>query len=319
MASNQSTVRIAEEAAGAPSATHSYIELQSKVLAYYGVGATSRFVELARPAMQAHVLEAGEGEPVVLFHGGDGEAMNWAPLLKPLQEKVHVFAVDRPGFGLSDAFDYRTTHIRKHCSDFVVSLLDALGLESATLVGGSMGGFFVLAAGIDHPERVRRIVLSGAAVGTTKDMGEMLKKICSSIEAAEEFMRGRDNMQAQMDQYRYMFNVDPGIVPDIYYEARIAGLRLPSEQGTWATLLTRVGSAEGIRPEVYLFDELRRIQSPTLVLWGDHDLAPPEAGQAVAEVIPNGRFLLMEGGGHFPQLEAPELMSEAIVEFMSET
>jgi pimeloyl-ACP methyl ester carboxylesterase len=150
-------------------------------------------------------------------------------------------------------------------------------------------------------------------------MGEMIKKICSSPEAAAEFMRGRDNMEAQKAQYRDMFQVDPAIVPDVFYEARIAGLRLPSEQGTWATLLTRVGSSEGIRPEVYLFDELHNVRIPTLVLWGDRDMAPPEVGKAVADVMPNGRFIRMEGGGHFPQLEAPELMTEAIVQFMNST
>jgi pimeloyl-ACP methyl ester carboxylesterase len=314
MPSNQATM--AREDGAAAEAARRFVELQSQVLAYYGVKATSRFVELARPAMRAHVLEAGQGQPVVLFHGGDGEAVNWAPLLKPLQEQVHVFAVDRPGFGLSDAFDYRDTNLREHCSDFVVSLLDALHLESATLIGGSMGGFFVLTAGIDHPDRVRGIVLAGAAVGTTREMGEMMKKICSSPEAAVEFMRGRDNMQAQKDQYRNMFNVDPGIVPDIYYEARIAGLRLPSEQGTWATMLVRLADGNGIRPEVYIFDELSRIKAPTLVLWGDRDMAPPEAGQAAAGVIPNGQFVRMEGGGHFPQIEAPELMAKTIIDFL---
>jgi pimeloyl-ACP methyl ester carboxylesterase len=197
-----------------------YRELQSEVLDYYQVKATSRFVDIARPAMRVHVLEAGEGEPVVLFHGGDGEGLNWAPLIGTLQHRAHVFAVDRPGFGLSDAFDYSTVDVRRHASDFTASLLDALGLESATLVGGSMGGFFVLVTAIDRPERVRRLVLSGAAVGVTRDMGEMIKKICSSREAAEEFMRGRDNMEAQKSQYRDMFKVDPAIVPDVYHEAR---------------------------------------------------------------------------------------------------
>ena len=102
-------------------ATDHFLELQGKLLDFYHVNATSRFVELKRPAMRAHVLEAGAGEPVVLFHGGDGEAVNWAPLLRPLQDTMHVFAVDRPGFGLSDAFDYRTTDVRRHCGDFVVS------------------------------------------------------------------------------------------------------------------------------------------------------------------------------------------------------
>jgi pimeloyl-ACP methyl ester carboxylesterase len=296
-----------------------FVDLQQRVLDYYQVNARSRFLDLVRPAMRVHVLEAGAGEPVVLIHGGDGEAVNWAPLMAPLQREVHVYAVDRPGFGLTDAFDCSTVDIRSHAAEFVGSLLDGLGLESATLIGGSMGGFFVLAAALAHPTRVRRIILSGVALGTTWDMGEMMKKICSSPESAREFMQGRDNMDVQKSQYRDMFQVDPGIVPDVYYESRIAGLRLPSEQGTWATLLVRVGDATGTRPEVYLLDELSQVEAPTLILWGDHDMAPPEVGQVVAEVMPNGRFLRMIGGGHFPHLEAPELMTKAIVEFMHST
>jgi pimeloyl-ACP methyl ester carboxylesterase len=313
------TTGIATTESAGTQAEQRFKELQAQVLDFYKVKATSRFVDLTDPPMQAHVLEAGVGQPVVLFHGGDGEAFNWAPLMGHLQYHAHIYAVDRPGFGLSDAFDYRTVDLRRHAVGFVTSLLDALGIESATLIGGSMGSFFVLAAALAVPQRVRRVILSGAAVGTTRDMGEMIKKICSSPEAAAEFMRGRDNMEAQKAQYRDMFQVDPAIVPDVFYEARIAGLRLPSEQGTWATLLTRVGSSEGIRPEVYLFDELHNVRIPTLVLWGDRDMAPPEVGKAVADVMPNGRFIRMEGGGHFPQLEAPELMTEAIVQFMNST
>ena len=53
--------------------TERFVELQNKLLASYGVTAASRFVHLDKPPMRAHVLEAGTGEPVMLFHGGDGE------------------------------------------------------------------------------------------------------------------------------------------------------------------------------------------------------------------------------------------------------
>jgi pimeloyl-ACP methyl ester carboxylesterase len=81
-------------------------------------------------------------------------------------------------------------------------------------------------------------------------------------------------------------------------------------------MLVRLADGNGIRPEVYIFDELSRIKAPTLVLWGDRDMAPPEAGQAAAGVIPNGQFVRMEGGGHFPQIEAPELMAKTIIDFL---
>ncbi len=299
-------------------ATRTFIEWQGRLLDYYGVQATSRFLELKNPSMRAHVLEAGEGEPALIFHGGDGEAVNWAPLMGPLQKRLHIYAVDRPGFGLSDAFDYRTGDLRSHAADFVESLLDTLGLDSATLIGGSMGGFFCLAAALAHPERVRNLVLVGYAAGATMEVSEGLRMICGTPGLAEEFMKGRDNMEAQKSQYREMFHVDPETVPDIYFETRIAGLRLPSEQGTWATILTRIADLNGLKPEVYLGDELPNIEAPTLVLWGEHDMAPAEVGQEITNHIPQGRFHYLPGVGHFPYLEVPDIAAQLIGDFLKE-
>ncbi len=103
-----------------------FVELEAKLLEFYGVQAASRLVGLREPPIRVHLLEAGEGEPVVFFHGGDGEAVNWAPLMAPLQKHAHIFVVDRPGCGLSDAFDYRKVDLRKHAADFAVRTRDDL-------------------------------------------------------------------------------------------------------------------------------------------------------------------------------------------------
>jgi len=300
-------------------AIHRFIHLQDKLLDFYGVKATSRFLELARPRTRIHLLEAGEGEPVVIIHGGDGEGANWAPLMALLQKHARLLAVDRPGFGLSDAFDYRTVDLRSHAADFIGSLFDALELDSATLIGGSMGGFFVLVSALAHPHRVRRLVLVGYAVGATTEISEGLKIICGTPGMAEQFMKGRDNIEAQKHQYREMFQIDPSTVPELYFETRVAGLRLPCEQGTWSTLLPRLVSLEGVRPEIYLGDELPMIQAPTLVIWGEHDMAPPEVGQEIAGRIPGALFELLPGIGHFPFLEAPARTAQLIAEFLSTT
>ena len=119
--------------------------------------------------------------------------------------------------------------------------------------------------------------------------------------------------EAQHSQYRDMFHVDPATVPELCFETRIAGLRLPSEQGTWATLLPRAGD-----PGLYLGDELSQITLPSLVIWGENDMAPVAVGARIAAELGNGRLAPMAGVAHFPFREAPEQTSKLITDFMSE-
>jgi len=294
-----------------------FIRLQAEQLARYGAHAVSKFVAIRNPAIRVHVLTAGEGEPVLFFHGGDGEAVDWAPLIAELQHDVQIIGVDRPGFGLTDAFDYSSVDLRQHAGDFIVSLLDALGLERATLVGGSMGGFFALSAALDHPARVNRVVLVGMAAGITLDVGDQLPKLCGTPGAAQAFMQNAASLEAQREQYRLMFGIDPDTVPESYFQTRLAGLRMPGAQDTWATLLTRLADGNGLRPEVYLGKDLPALRVPVLMLWGAHDMAPPTVGREAARLMPNCRFLTLPGVGHFPFLEAPRETAQAIREFIA--
>lgn len=291
-------------------------ELQGKLLAHYGVEARSRFVHLTSPALRAHVLEAGRGEPVIMLHGGDGEAVNWAPFIAAVQDDLHVFAVDRPGFGLTDRFDYRKVALRRHAGDFVTSLLDALGLDSATIIGGSMGGFFALATALDHPERVRRIVLIGMPVGLSREVAFPLRLISAVPALARRFMKAAGTLEGQHRQYRQMFKIDPDTLPAVYFEARLAGVTLPGVQATWATLLHRLAGLRGIRPEVVLADELPRVSQPTLTIWGEHDMASVSGGREAIGRMPNASFVTFEGGGHFPFLEQPERCARLVVPFV---
>ena len=292
-----------------------FVTLQEQLLALYRVRAVSRFVQLRSPSMRMHVLEAGSGPPVVVFHGGDGEAVDWAPLMGPLQHHAHIFAIDRPGCGLTDAFDYRNVDLRRHARDVVSSVLDALGLASAILVGGSMGGFFALVGAIELPARVNGIVLVGYPVGMTRQLPMPLRIICGIPGMSRLFMAGRPSLEAQKKQYRQMFHVDPTTVPDLYFETRLAGIALPSAQGTWSTLLPRIGRLSGVRPEAYLGADLSRIQAPALVLWGDGDFAPVKVGRTATASIPRGRFVHLPGVGHFPFLEQSEHVSQLVSDF----
>src|SRR5436305_12293909 len=112
-----------------------FVDVQARLLAANGTVATSRYLSLPTPALQAHVLDAGSGPPLLLIHGGNSVAVAWQPLLGDLARAFHVFAPDRPGCGLTDKVDYRGVDLRQHAVDFIASTLDALGLDRVHLVG----------------------------------------------------------------------------------------------------------------------------------------------------------------------------------------
>jgi len=296
----------------------SFVELQEQLLCHYGVKATSRYVNLKRPTMKAHLLESGRGEPVVILHGGDGEAVDWAPLLATLHEDVHTYAVDRPGFGLTDRFDYRRVDLRAHAADFVSSILDALEIDAATLVGGSMGGFFALATALARPSRVRRLILVGMPAGLARSAPLPFRIICGVPGAARLFMKTFASTEGLRKQYRAMFHTDPASVPELYLRTRLAGMTLPGAQDTWAMLLHRLVGLRGPRPEVFLGDELPMLQPPTLLIWGEHDMAPPAVGQAASARIPRAEFICLRGVGHFPFLEVPDDCARLILSFIDQ-
>lgn len=292
---------------------------QRELLRYYGVPARSRYLDIERPQMRVHLLEAGEGEPLVLIHGGDGEGALWAPLMGALQHDFRLYALDRPGCGLSDPFDYRDVDVRRHAGDFVSSVLDSLGLESATLVACSMGGFFALSTALDHPTRVRRLALVGMPVGMTSSASLPLRVIAGVPGLSRKFMRSRGSVEAQREQYKRMFGTDPDTIPEPYLESRAAGVSIPATQDTWAVLLRRVAGLRGIKPGMYLGEELANVAAPTLVLWGEHDMAPLEEGRRESARIAEAQFVAMTGLGHHPFLQAPEETARLISDFVRST
>jgi len=307
-----------EQAAGSP--RDSFAHHQGRLLEHYGVDAMSRSMEIMEPAMRVHLLEAGHGEPMIVLHGGDGEAVDWAPLLAAMQDRVHLYAVDRPGFGLSDPFDYRDVDLRRHAGDFVVSVLDALGLESATLVGGSLGGFFALATALDHPARVRAVVLVGYPAGlvNTAPLGQRVMAAVPPLARRVLQSAGADPDRVRA-QYRRMFHLDPDTLPQVYFETRAAGMQIPGSLDTFAVLLHRLGRFRGYRREVYLGHDVARLSQPTLIIWGEHDMAPAAAGRAAAARMPHAEFVSLEGVGHFAFLQAPQHTAELITTFLDRT
>ncbi|MCI4317245.1 MAG: alpha/beta hydrolase, partial [Thermoplasmata archaeon] len=120
---------------------------------------------MAEPSSSPVELDArveGDGEPILLLHGLGGDRTVWNGLIRPLSEDYRVLAPDLRGHGKTPFPEGTTMGFSEHEAD-LARLLDQHGQTSANVVGLSAGGFLGLRWAFDHPERVRSLVLIGAA------------------------------------------------------------------------------------------------------------------------------------------------------------
>ncbi len=302
--------------------------LQDAALAEAGVDVTSRFVDVSTPLLRVHLLEAGEGDPVLMVHGGNSVAASWAPLIAPLATQFHLLMPDRPGCGLTSGFDYRGIDLRGHGVAFLNGLVTALGCGRVALVGNSMGGFFALAFALAHPESVSKLVLLGEPAGADGDPGLFHRLIgtrgVNTLLYATALRPPREAAGTRAGLRRSHLVADPDRVPEPLLQCLTAGARLPGAVHSWTTMVERAFDPPGLGLVAKkttithaLLPELRNLATPTLFLWGDKDpFGSPGVGRMLAQEMPDARLQVIEDAGHLPWLDRPEYCAEGIAGFL---
>jgi pimeloyl-ACP methyl ester carboxylesterase len=296
--------------------TRAFESAERRLLEVYGLEAESRFLELRDPPMRARVMEIGEGAPVVLVHGGGGVGATWVPLMSRMSG-VRLVVVDRPGFGLSDGFDYRGVDLRRHAVAFLESLLDALGIERAAFVGNSMGGLWGFWLALERSERVSALAQLGSTALLMGTMAPLPMRLLSvpglnrlmlaaerpSPEQARKFLARLGHDEAVID----------GRLSEEFFEMLAASQELPGYATAWSTLVERCLTLRGAVPDVRLGkEELRRVRQRTLFVWGEGDaFGGPEIGERAARLMPRAELEAVPGG-HLPWLDEPEVCAEAV-------
>ena len=274
---------------------------QEKLLRRYAVSARSQFLKLEKPALTAHFLEAGRGEPVLFLHGGIATAAHFAPLMGPLQEHFHLFAIDRTGCGLTDKIDFRGVALREHVVDFVSGVMDALRLPRAAIVANSMGGLWALLFALAFPKRVAQLVLFGEAAGSSGQGANLPPE------------PPQDSIQNVRAIYQLRV-ANPDRLPTELLEEGLASARLAGvdlARGTWGQQSQGQVITYRLRPE------LKGLDVQTLFAWGDKDIyGPPTLGQEMAAIVPHARCEVLRDAGHWPWFDHPELCARLTVEFL---
>ncbi|TCO46729.1 4,5:9,10-diseco-3-hydroxy-5,9,17-trioxoandrosta-1(10),2-diene-4-oate hydrolase [Actinocrispum wychmicini] len=250
--------------------------------------------------LKLHYHEAGDGEPVVLLHGGGPGASAWSNFgrnLPVFAAEHRTLLVDQPGFGHSDKPEI-TGQYFTYSADALVNLLDTLGIQRIHLVGNSLGGGTAVRFALRHPSRAGRLVLmapGGLGVNVfAPDPTEGIKRLYAfgagpSREKLAEFLRTLVHDQSlitdELVDERFQVAADP------------ASLRAMASMGK---SFTRPDTFE----EGMLWREAYRLRQRVLLIWGREDRVNPLDGALLAlKMIPRAQLHVFGRCGHWAQLE----------------
>jgi pimeloyl-ACP methyl ester carboxylesterase len=287
-------------------------DAQAKLLEAYSAQTDSHFVDLSEPALRTHYLESGHGDAVLMIHGGNSFAASWAPLIQPLSRQFHLYLPDRPGCGLTDKVDYRGVPFRQHSVAFVRNLLDRIGIERATLVGNSMGGYFAFAFALAHPERVVKIAVIGATPLINNAMPIPHRML--SVPGLNRFIWSR--VSARATPPRALYAHPEKLRPEVLSCARVGG-RLPGAVKSWLTMVEELGTLAGFRARYNLKGEMKNIRVPSLFIQGDKDGYGTVASvQRVQKGMPRSQLEVVPNAGHVPWYDETEHCLRSLQHFL---
>jgi len=225
--------------------------------------------------------EHGDGDPLVLLHGGLVDARSFAPNLAPLAEHFHVYTPERRGHGHTPDVDGPITY--QLMADDTIAFLDTVVGEPADLVGHSDGALVAMLVAIQRPELVNRLVMMSGGFD-------------KSGEAAPDTE----------------FDVDQ-VVP---FLGPAYGEVSPDGEAHFPVVVGKIGEMFKNEPHVDTA-ELGRIASRSLVMFADDDLMTLGHAVEMFDALPNAELAVVPGTSHFLTQEKPHLVNAIVLDFLT--
>ncbi len=244
---------------------------------------------------------SGAGEPLLLIQGMSGTHLTWGePFLSRLRPDFDCVIFDNRGIGNSDEVGAPFT-IADLAAD-ALAVMDAAGLETAHVVGISMGGMTAQELALAHPERLRSLTLGctypggpGSSLIAPEDAGPLLEAM------------GSANLDLMLEAM-YAVNLSPTFRADESHFADFTAMAkaLPARQ---RTVQLQVGAVGGHDTQA----RLAEITAPTLVIHGTEDKMIPVAnGKLITSLISDAHLEILEGVGHMFWWEQPDRSAELL-------
>jgi pimeloyl-ACP methyl ester carboxylesterase len=225
--------------------------------------------------------EHGDGEPLVLLHGGLVDARWFAPNLDPLAERFHVYTPERRGHGHTPDVEGPITY--QVMADDTVAFLDAVLGGPADVVGHSDGAFVAMLVAMQRPELVNRLVMIS---GGFDKSGEADPDADFDVEEVVQFLGGA------------------------YGEVS------PDGEAHFPVVVAKIAELMKNEPRMDVA-ELARIGHRSLVMFSDDDLMTLQHAVEMFEALPNAELAVVPGTSHFLTQEKPHLVNALLLDFLT--
>lgn len=258
-------------------------------------------------------VDEGEGPSLLLIHGLGGSIQNWEPVIDHFKKHYRVVALDLPGYGKSEIVegDYGLDFFARH----IRGLLAELGIERVSVAGHSLGGLISLHLVLNHPDMVENLILVDNA-GSHCFPG-ILKRALRSLPPSliKRFLLFFISYLPRIRVFRRAAGVQN---VNQYTDALIANaVALADRQDLDEYLGTYIETARTAL-DVSYHERLGEISKPTLIVWGQNDLAiSNKVGQEENKKIKGSFLVSMPRADHVVQLDQPEMFNEAVARFLA--
>jgi pimeloyl-ACP methyl ester carboxylesterase len=255
--------------------------------------------------------EVGSGAPIVFVHEFAADHRSWEMQMRHFGQRYRCITWSARGYPPSDVPEKPTSYSQARAADDILAILDHLKLDKAHIVGLSMGGYTALQVALNHPGRVRSLVLAGAGSGSERWYTEEFHK--RSCELAAQFEREGSAAVAQTygrSASRITFELkDPRGFAEF---AR----RLAEHDAHGSAHMSR--GFQGARPSLYDFEsDIRKLTTPALIVVGDEDERCIEPGLFLKDALPASGLVIFPKTGHVVNLEEPDLFNQVVGDFLS--
>jgi pimeloyl-ACP methyl ester carboxylesterase len=227
----------------------------------------------------------GEGEPLVLLHGGLATAESWVMQVPALAEGYRVYVPERRGHGRTPDAAGPITY--EMMAADTAAFLDATGTGAANLVGWSDGAVVGMLVALRRPELVRKLVVIGQYF----------------------------NFEGEVPEFRAMIDYWGTDLPEALHEVydRVS----PDGPEHFPVVLEKMMGMWREEPDL-AFSELAGVRAPVLLMQGDDDIVKVEHSAALAATLPEAQLAVVPGSSHMAPLEKPVLVNQLILDFLSD-